>query len=95
MEYRSIDFSAHAIKRMFERQISTDAVISVVKHGEVIAEYKDDQPYPSFLLLGFFTDAPLHVVVGVNPESNDARVITVYAPEHNLWSEDYKTRKKL
>ena len=94
MEYRSIDFSAHAIKRMFERQISPDAVIYVVKHGEVIAEYKDDQPYPSFLLLGFFDDMPLHVVVGVNPDSNAARVITVYTPEQHLWSEDYKARKK-
>jgi len=79
---------------MFERQINAEAVISVVRYGEVIAEYMDDQPYPSFLLLGFVNGNPLHVV-GIEQKSKVARIITVYVPEKGMWSEDYKTREKL
>ncbi len=79
---------------MFERDISADAVMDTVKNGEIIAEYRDDQPYPSYLLLGFVESAPLHVVIGVDPESSGLHVITVYCPERHLWSCDYKTRKR-
>src|SRR5471030_1267248 len=42
----------HAFERMFQRGIDLDAVAQVISSGEVIADYPDDQPYPSTLLLG-------------------------------------------
>jgi len=78
---------------MFERQITEDTVIDAVRHGEVIADYPEDEPYPSFVILGKAEDRPLHVVVGVDAESNRTRVITVYVPEPDLWSEDFRTRR--
>ena len=36
---------------MFERGIGKEAVIEVIRTGEVIVSYPDDYPYPSFLML--------------------------------------------
>ena len=47
-----ITFRAHAVRRMFERVVSTDEVRAVLATGETIADYPDDTPYPSRLVLG-------------------------------------------
>jgi hypothetical protein len=47
MECESVVFSGHAIRRMFERSIATDAVLAVVADGETMTEYVDDTPYPA------------------------------------------------
>ncbi|NLV45420.1 MAG: DUF4258 domain-containing protein [Candidatus Hydrogenedentes bacterium] len=94
MKYTSIEFSAHAVQRMFEREIGADAVISVVQKGEFIAKYDNDTPFPSVLMCGDYEDITLHVVVGFDTESDTARIITVYVPSLDLWEDGYKTRKK-
>ena len=93
MDCDPVEFSGHAVRRMFERQIEKDAVIAVIRNGEIIADYPDDDPYPSFLILGVAAGRPLHVVLGIDPESKAARVITVYVPEPDLWSQDFRTRR--
>lgn len=45
-------FSGHAVQRMFEREISPAEVREVLKSGETINEYSNDNPYPSKLILG-------------------------------------------
>ncbi|MBP7869799.1 MAG: DUF4258 domain-containing protein [Candidatus Hydrogenedentes bacterium] len=94
MNYASIEFSVHAVQRMFERGIGTDAVVSVVQKGEVIAKYDNDTPFPGVLLCGNRDDVTLHVVVGPDRESDTARIIIVYVPSLDLWEDGYKTRKK-
>ncbi len=63
MDCDRIVFSGHAIPRMFERQIDSNDVESVLRTGEVIAEYPDELPYPSCLMLGFVEGRAIHVVV--------------------------------
>ena len=46
-------FSAHAVKRMFERGFSHQVVCRVADMGQVIENHPDDTPYPSSLLLGW------------------------------------------
>lgn len=65
----------------------------VVAVGEVIADYPDDQPYPSCLLLGFADSTPIHVVVARNPVDGECVVVTVYVPDTDLWTDDFKTRR--
>ena len=78
---------------MFERAIGQSDVLEAIESGEVIAEYPDDVPYPSCLLLGFPEGEPLHVVVGVDRDSTTSYVITAYRPDPSLWSDDFKTRR--
>ena len=93
MDYSFLEFSTHAIQRMFERKIVVNAVIQVVRKGEVISRYEEDLPYPSVLLCGSYEGLPLHVVAATNTESGVVRIITVYIPSPDLWEDGYRMRK--
>ena len=86
-------YREHAIQRMFERDIFEEDVEDTIKNGEIIEEYFDDKPYPSFLALNLY-DKPLHVVFARNKEDNEIIVITAYYPDKEIWSDDYKIRIK-
>ena len=93
MDCGSVSFSRHAIERMFQRSVSPDEILQCIRSGEVIANYPDDSPYPSALLLGFAQGAPLHVLVA-RDETGNCYVVTVYHPDPELWGSDFKTRRE-
>lgn len=70
------------------------AIAAVLRVGEVIADYPEDAPFPSRLLLGFALGQPVHVVVARDPESGACFVVTVYRPDPQLWEQDHKTRRQ-
>lgn len=78
---------------MFARDISKTSVTSAILLGEIIMEYSDDQPYPSYLVLWFNGETPVHVVIAQNKEDDSCYVITAYIPSEALWEVDFKTRK--
>jgi hypothetical protein len=57
---KEIIFSGHAVRRMFQRNLSADDVREVVEKGEIIAHYPDDVPYPSFLIFYYIQNRPIH-----------------------------------
>jgi hypothetical protein len=92
MDCKRVVFSGHAIQRMFERQIRHDDVVAVIAAGETIADYTDDKPYPSRLLLGFIGNRPLHVVLASDELGSVCIAVTVYEPAREQWSGDFRTR---
>jgi Domain of unknown function (DUF4258) len=93
MDCKRVVFSGHAIQRMFERRIGRDDVLAVIALGETIAEYADDKPYPSRLLLGHVGAKPLHVVLAVDDSGVLCLVITAYEPTLEQWNSDFRMRK--
>ena len=93
MQCRDLTFSGHAIRRMFERQVSPVQVRAVIEDGEVVADYPGDTPWPTRLLTGNPDGEPLHVVVALDAGSGVCRVVTVYRPDPSLWGADFKTRR--
>ena len=87
-------FSGHAVRRMFERRIERDTVVAALASGEVIAEYPEDLPLPSVLLLCITEDRPLHIVVAEDAESNTCYIVTAYPPDPAIWNPDFKTRRR-
>ena len=85
-------YRIHAVERMFQRDISEAEIETVVLNGEVIEEYLDDKPYPSFLVFGEIRKRIIHVVYAKN-EDNDYVIITVYQPDLLKWKNDYRTRR--
>jgi len=65
---------------------------SILEKGETIERYPDDTPYPSRLILGWLEKRPIHVVVADNTSDNETIVITVYDPDQDMWSSDFKRR---
>ena len=88
-----ISYRVHAVRRMFEREISEAEVRRVLETGDEIAAYPDDKPYPSRLLLGRQSAKPLHVVTAYNAQDDEQIVITVYEPDPALWDDGFKRRR--
>lgn len=57
-----IEWQRHAFERMLERNISTDAVKSVLLSGVIIENYPDSKPYPSALFFGLIKRKPFYVI---------------------------------
>jgi hypothetical protein len=91
-EVGKIIFRTHAIIRMFQRRVDERDVRSILETGEVIEAYPDDTPYPSRLVLGWVGNRPLHVVVADNSADNETIVITVYQPDQDKWSPNFRRR---
>ena len=87
-------FRIHAIRRMFHRQVSSDDVRHVLETGVIIENYPDDQPYPSWLVMGWCGERPLHIVAADNPETHETIVITVYEPDPDQWESGFTRRKR-
>ena len=85
-------FSSHAVNAMISRNIPADDVLRVIEFAEVIADYPNDKPYPSKLLLNFINGNPAHVVVAQNTSNGECIVITCYFPDATLWDKDYKVK---
>ena len=95
MNCNNIKFSSHAIQRMFERAIKKQSVVEVIRSGKIIDSYPDDEPYPSFLMLGFENDTPIHLAIAQNEKTGDCYVITVYFPKSDIWQAGFKKRREL
>ena len=94
MDCSGLQYSRHAIERMFERAIPPEAVRMITEEGEIIVAYPDDVPYSSALILGFYEGRPVHEVVARDEVSGLCFVVTVYEPNPDLWSGDFRTRRK-
>ena len=94
MNCNKILFSDHIISQMFRRNISLEEVKFILNTGEVIREYKDDKPYPSFLILGFIDYRPLHLLVAKDADTGNCIMVTAYEPDKKLWSLDFKTKNR-
>ena len=94
MNCATIYYSRHAFERMFERAIAPEAVGQILARGEIIADYPDDRPFPSALMLGFDRTRAIHVVVARDGASAECHVVTVYLPDAALWDATFKRRIK-
>lgn len=90
----TIIYRLHAVRRMFERDISEEAIQAVLKEGLIIYDYKDDKPYPSYLIAGKHKNRFIHVVVSVNNDEQTTIVITAYLPELTEWEPGFLVRRK-
>jgi len=84
----------HAHERSFQRNISRDEIRRVLEAGEVLREYPEDTPLPSYLVLGWIEDdRPIHVVAADDEEEDVTHVITVYEPDPDLWTDDFRQKQ--
>ena len=88
-----LTFSTHALRRMLRQGIRSEEVQMVFESGERIEEYPDDEPYRSYLLLGWPGGQPLHVVAADDVEEGEIIVVTTYMPDPIRWESDFKTRR--
>jgi hypothetical protein len=49
--------------------------------------------FPSYLLLGFPEERPLHVVISIDHDDMTCHIVTVYQPDPGLWQKNYTQRR--
>lgn len=95
VENKKLFWQKHALGRMLERDIYKEEVKIALLKGEVIEEYVDDKPYPSYLILRINEEyKPLHVVTSIDKQNQRCYIITAYRPDKKHFKDDFKTRRK-
>jgi uncharacterized protein DUF4258 len=91
---KRVEWKIHSLKRLFERDISRQSVFNVLKSGEIIETYQQENLLPAFLILGYDKKDPLHIVVALDQENRLLWIITVYKPTLEEWEAGFKIRRK-
>lgn len=84
----------HANMRLIRRTLARADIFAAAATFELVEAYPDDKYLPSYLLLGVAPTGPLHVLVAVDMEGDNIRIITVYRPDPGEWEADLRTRRK-
>ncbi len=86
--------SIHAAQKAVNRDITIKEIRETAADLKIIEDYPLDKYSPSCLLLGFtLQKRPLHIQVTTD-SSSILKVITLYQPNNDKWSNDYKIRRK-
>ena len=80
--------------RLKQRYISRQEIISSTANYEIIAEYPDDKYFPSYLIFSRTKHAVFHILLAVDVEGDNVRVVTAYYPAPEEWESTLKTRRK-
>lgn len=92
-DVKNIILTEHARVRLIERNIKAADIISCIDTGEIIKQYEDDKPFPSYLVLGQNRDGKkMHVVVGC--EERFIYLITAYYPDPELWDTEFRVKRE-
>jgi hypothetical protein len=91
--YTKLIFRLHALTRMSQRGFEPDDIHSALECGTIIEDYPDDTPYPSFLMLAWLGQRPLHIVAANNDADHETIIITVYEPDSLKWHPGFTRRK--
>ena len=90
---RSILWTYHVNMRLENRFISRDEILGAVESFKIIEAYPEDKYLPSFLILAKGEKAAFHVLVALDFEGDNVRIITAYRPSQDRWMPDLMTRR--
>ena len=68
----------HVNMRLAGRFIARESILGAVETLELVEAYPDDKYLPSYLVLGRTGGDALHVLVAVDVEGDNVRVVTAY-----------------
>lgn len=90
----SFEFSQHAVDQSIIRHVRVHELREAVAGGEVIEDYPEDKYGPSCPVLGFtIAGRPLHMQCS-DPSRPLVKIITLYEPDPNRWTPDFRTRRR-
>jgi len=78
--------------RMEKRSIDRQILLEAVETYEIIEAYPDDKYLPSYLIYFVANGQVFHAVIAVDIANSNVRIVTLYAPDPDQWSEDLKRR---
>lgn len=91
---RRVHWTYHINLRLEHRFIPRKYILSAVDTYEIIESYPRDKYLPSYLIYSEYEAEVFHILVAVDRENNNVRIITAYRPDKEKWENDFKTRRK-
>ena len=86
--------SSHALVEAETDGLTLHDIETVTHASECIEDYPDDARGPSCLVLGHLPDgSAVHLLWGFDEPSRQAILITVYLPDPQHWTEDFRRRR--
>jgi hypothetical protein len=86
--------SSHALREAEEDRLTLDDIEIATLAGECIEDYPADPRGPSCLVLGGTADGSvIHALWGFDAPSGQAILITVYLPDPQRWTPDFRARR--
>ncbi|MDO8141132.1 MAG: DUF4258 domain-containing protein [Candidatus Brocadiales bacterium] len=64
-----------------------------MKNMGTLEEYPEDKYLPSYLVYSQHRDIIFHIVIAVDMQGDNVRIVTAYCPSPENWKEDLKTRR--
>lgn len=90
-----VHVSKHARDEAVRDALSVMDVIHATARSEVIEDYPDDARGPSCLVLLRAADGrPVHAVWAFDDAARRAILVTMYRPDPDRWSEDFRQRRQ-
>jgi hypothetical protein len=77
---------------MAQRGFEPEDIRSTIVNGTIIEEYPEDVPYPSFLVMLWQGQRPVHLVAANNNADGETIIITVYEPDPQKWNSGFTRR---
>ncbi len=79
--------------RLRQRSLRSEILVQGADSLEIIESYPDDKYLPSFLLRGEVDRLVFHVQIATDVEGGNVRVVTMYLPDPDDWSEGFRLRR--
>ncbi|MES0335584.1 MAG: DUF4258 domain-containing protein [Candidatus Magnetobacterium sp. LHC-1] len=95
VENRRIFWTHHVNVRLKERYIPAEAILSTLDSYEIIEEYDENRYFPSYLIYTEYRYEVIHILIAVDRENCNVRIVTSYKPTIKKWEIDFKTRRVL
>ena len=83
----------HVNMRLASRFIRRESILGAIETLELVEAHPTDKYLPSYLVLGRAGLDAFHMLVAVDVEGDNVRVVTAYRPDSGEWREDMKNRR--
>jgi hypothetical protein len=91
---RLVRVSSHALTEAEADRLTFSQIEAATLAGECIEDYPTDPRGPSCLVLGQLAEGvAIHALWGFDAPSRQAILITVYRPDSERWTDDFRRRR--
>ena len=91
---RRVFWTYHVNMRLGLRSIPRQMILDSADSFEIIEEYPGDKYLPSYLIRGVSGSRIFHIVIAVDAENENVRVVTAYYPDPDKWDEGFRKRRE-
>lgn len=84
----------HINMRLAQRHISRKTILNSVDSFEIIESYPDDKYLPSYLIYARSGKFIFHVLIAIDKEGENIRIVTAYEPDAREWENNFRIRRK-